>query len=266
MKVKSLDILAVVALGCLLAGCRGDQKKPEGTREVRVAAAANLKAAFDEVAGEFRKRHPDVRVTVTYGSSGNFFAQLTNRAPFDLFLSADVNYPRKLVEQGRAAAGTEFVYAVGQVVVWVPGSSALDLDQLGIRAVADPSVRKVAVANPRHAPYGRAAETALKKLGVYDDVKDRLVLGENIEQTAQFVESGAADVGLIALSQALSPALRGKGRYWVVPRDSYAAIEQAGVILTWAQDREAADALRSFLLGRDSRGVLERHGYEFPKE
>jgi molybdate transport system substrate-binding protein len=161
---KSLGTLAVVALGCLLAGCRGDPKRAEGTREVRVAAAANLKAAFDDVAGEFRKQHPDVQVTVTYGSSGNFFAQLTNRAPFDLFLSADVGYPRKLVEQGQAAAGTEFVYAVGRLVVWVPGGSALDLDRLGIRAIADPSVRKVAIANPRHAPYGRAAEAALKKL------------------------------------------------------------------------------------------------------
>jgi molybdate transport system substrate-binding protein len=259
-------IFTALALGCLLAGCRGGDPQPESARQVRVAAAANLKPAFDEVVGVFREQHPDVRVAVTYGSSGNFFAQLSNRAPFDVFLSADVDYPRRLVEQGQAAEGPPFVYAVGQVVVWIPTASGLDLDRLGVRAVADPSVRKVAIANPRHAPYGRAAEAALKKLSVYDQVKDRLVFGENIEQAAQFAESGAADVGLLALSQALSPALKGKGRYWLVPRDSYPALEQAGVILAWAQDLPAAEALRAFLLGGGGREVLRKHGYEFPKE
>jgi molybdate transport system substrate-binding protein len=267
MNGKLVGIVAALTFGgCFLVGCGGDRTEPKGARGVRVAAAANLKFAFDEGVGAFREQHPDVQVTVTYGSSGNFFAQLTNKAPFDVFLSADVDYPHKLVAQGQAAEGTEFVYALGQIAVWVPSASKLDLGKLGVRAVADPSVRKVAIANPRHAPYGRAAEAALKKLGVYDEVKDHLVLGENIEQAALFVESGAADVGVIALSHALSPALRGKGRYWVVPQDAYPPIEQGGVILAWAQDREAADTLRRFLLGRDGRAVFRRYGYEFPTD
>jgi molybdate transport system substrate-binding protein len=256
---------AALLLGCLLAGCRADDRTM-GAREVRVAAAANMKSAFDELADEFRKQHPDVRVSVTYGSSGNFFAQILNRAPFDIFLSADVDYPRKLIEQGQADKDTEFVYAIGQIVVWVPNASKLEVEKFGIKILADPSVRKVAIGNPKHAPYGRAAQAALKQLGVFDVVQDRLVLGENIEQAALFVDSGAADVGIIALSQALSPALRERGSYWVIPRDTYPPLEQAGVILPWAKDRAAADELRSYLLGSAGRELLKRHGYSLPQE
>jgi molybdate transport system substrate-binding protein len=148
----------------------------------------------------------------------------------------------------------------------VPNSSKLDLDKLGIRAVADPSVKKFAVANPKHAPYGRAAEAALKKLGVYDSVKDRLVLGDNIAQAAQFVESGSADAGIIALSLALAPPMRDKGRYWTVPLDAYPRLEQGGVLLSWAQDGEAAQTLRAFVTGKEARPVLKRYGFLLPGE
>jgi molybdate transport system substrate-binding protein len=258
--------LMAAILACFLAGCRMEDTTSRGVREVRVAAAANLKSAFDEIAADFQKEHPDVRVSVTYGSSGNFFAQIINRAPFDLFLSADVDYPRQLVEQGQAGKDAAFVYAVGQIVVWVPNGSKLELEKSGIQVLADPSVRKVAIANPKHAPYGRAAQAAMKQLGVFNAVQDRLVLGENIEQTAMFVDSGAADVGIIALSQALSPALRDKGRYWVIPRDAYPALEQGGVILSGAKDPAAAEELRRFLLGSPGRSVLKRHGYSIPKD
>jgi molybdate transport system substrate-binding protein len=255
----------LVCLLAMLAGCSGG-KKAEAEREVRVAAAADLKFAFDEVAGEFEKNHPGIKVRTTYGSSGNFYAQLSNDAPFDLFLSADIDYPRKLAEKGHAVAGSEFLYAVGEIVVWVPEDSRLDLDKLGIRAVLDPSVKHVAIANPRHAPYGRAAEAALKKLGVYDEVKDRLVLGENIAQTAQFVESGSADVGLIALSLALAPALKARGRYWMVPLDAYPRLEQGGIILAWAKDREAAQALRTFMMSKEGHAILAKYGFNQPGE
>jgi molybdate transport system substrate-binding protein len=231
-----------------------------------VAAAADLKFALDEVVGAFERQHPDIRVKATYGSSGSFFAQLSNEAPFDLFLSADIDYPRKLIEQGKAEKGSEFLYAVGHLVVWVPAASKLDVQKLGIRALADPSVKKVAIANPRQAPYGRAAEAALKKLGVYDDVKGRLVLGENIAQAAQFVESGAADAGVIALSLALAPAMRDTGRYWEVPLDAYPRLEQGGVLLKWAKDPEAAQALLDFLTGGEGRAILKRYGFILPGE
>jgi molybdate transport system substrate-binding protein len=257
-------ITGVTLVGAV--GCGGQPAGNAAGREVRVAAAADLKFALEEVSAEFMATNPGIKVSVAYGSSGTLFAQLTYDAPFDLFLSADIDYPRKLVEQGKATKDSEFLYAVGHLVVWVPNGSRLDPDKLGLRVVTDPAVKKVAVANPRTAPYGRAAEAALKTLGVYDEVKDRLVFGENIAQTAQFVETGAADVGLIALSLARSPAMKDKGRYWSVPVDAYPRLEQGGVILSGAKDGEATRTLRTFLTGADGRAVLKRYGFILPGE
>jgi molybdate transport system substrate-binding protein len=237
-----------------------------GARLVRVAAAADLKFVLDDMSAAFRTQHPDITVQVSYGSSGNFFAQLTNQAPFDMFFSADVDYPRQLIAQGIAAKETEFLYAVGRLVVWVPHASALDLERLGIQALADASVRKIAIANPKHAPYGRAAEAAMKTLGVYEAVRERLVYGENIAQTVQFVQTGAADIGIIALSLAVAPALKEAGRYWEVPMESYPRIEQGGVILSWAMDGAAARALRAFVVGAEGRATLHRYGFFLPGE
>jgi molybdate transport system substrate-binding protein len=171
-----------------------------------------------------------------------------------------------LVEQGLAAPNSEFSYAVGRLVVWVRNASSIAVEKLGIEALLDPSVRKIAIANPRHAPYGRAAEVAMKKLGVYENVQDKLVYGENIIQTAQFVESGAADIGLISHSLALAAPLRDEGRSWEVPADSYPSLEQGGVILSWAQDRQTAEALRRFILSDAGTEILHRYGFRSPGE
>ncbi len=233
---------------------------------VTVAAAADLKFALDEVLAEFKNEHPEAEVAVTYGSSGNFFAQLSNKAPFDIYFSADIEYPRKLIEAGHADKATEFQYAIGQIVVWTPKDSALDVEGQGIQALLDPSVKKIAIANPEHAPYGRAAEAAMKKLGVYNQVKDKLVLGENISQTAQFIETGAADVGVIALSLALAPAMSETGKYAKVPLDAYPTMEQGGVILNWAKDPAATTELREFVIGVQGRAILKRYGFLLPGE
>jgi molybdate transport system substrate-binding protein len=260
--MRLLFLTAIIAFP--LAGCAS---RPEPARgEVRVAAAADLKFALEDVAREFEKTHPDIRVSLTFGASGNFFAQLSQRAPFDLFLSADMDFPRRLIDEGLADKSSAFVYAVGHLVLWVRNDSPLDLDKQGVEAVLDPAVKKLAIANPRHAPYGRAAEAALKKLGLYEKIKDRLVLGENIAQTAQFIESGAADAGLIALSLALSPAYHEKGRYREIPADAFPRLEQGGCIMTWAVDRGAADALRTFLTGPAGKAVLKRYGFSLPGE
>jgi molybdate transport system substrate-binding protein len=264
MRTRTALPFVLLVGAVLLAGAGGCERtaSPGATgREVQVAAAADLRFALDEAAAEFKTRHPDITVTVTYGSSGTLYAQLVNEAPFDLFLSADMEYPRRLVEQGRAVTGSEFVYAVGHLVVWVPGNSKLDLDRLGLAAVTDPAVHKVALANPKTAPYGRAAEAALKGRGLYERAKDKLVFAENVAQAAQFAESGAADVGLIALSLAASPAMKDRGRYWAVPLDAYPKLDQGGVILTGAKDPAAAEALRDFLTGPDGRAVLKRYGF-----
>src|SRR5580704_1751999 len=137
------------------------QEPKTTTREILVAAAADLKFALDEMIGEFQKEHPDAKVSVTYGSSGNLFSQIDNGAPFDLFLSADIDFPRRLIERKKAAADSLFPYAVGQLVVWVPKDSSVDVQKLGLRALLDPSIHKIAIANPEHAPYGRAAVAAM---------------------------------------------------------------------------------------------------------
>jgi molybdate transport system substrate-binding protein len=252
----ALAILAVMAC----ADCANQASAAE-QGAIRVAAAADLKFAMDEIVEAFRRDRPTIGVQVTYGSSGNFYAQLSNRAPFDIFFSADVDYPRRLVREGMALADSEFLYGIGRLVVWVPRTSPIEVERLGMQALLSPSVRRIAIANPRHAPYGRAAEAAMKSLGVYDQVKGRLVLGDSVMQTAQFIESGGAEVGIISHSLALAPRLREKGRFWEVPIDAYPRREQGGVILSWAQDRPAADALRDFVLGEGGRAILRRHGF-----
>jgi molybdate transport system substrate-binding protein len=247
-------------------GTASSPKVASPSRELTVAAAFDLKFALDEILAAFEKEQPDARVKVSYGSSGNFFAQLSNKAPFDLFFSADIEYPRKLIEQGLAAKETEFQYAVGHLVLWVPNLSKLDVERLGIEAMTDPAVRKIAIANPKHAPYGRAALAALKSLGVYERVEERLVLGENIAQTAQLVETGAADVGLLALSLVMAPAMRDKGRYWPVPQDAHPPLEQGGIMLSWAKDQEAARRLRAFVMGDAGRAILKQYGFALPSE
>ncbi|HEX5752795.1 MAG TPA: molybdate ABC transporter substrate-binding protein [Archangium sp.] len=243
----------------------GPSAGAEPKRTLTIAAASDLKFALDELLVSFREKHPGADVQVTYGSSGNFLAQLSNGAPFDVFLSADVAYPRRLAEQG-LVAGEVFLYAVGRLVVWVPRDSPLPVAQRGMDALREPAARRIAIANPQHAPYGRAAEAALKSQGVYDTVKDRLVLGENIAQTAQFVQSGAADAGIIALALALAPAMREQGHSWEVPLDAYPRMEQGGAILKRAKDPALARAFRDHLLGPEGTAVLSRYGFSLPKE
>lgn len=241
------------------AGCGARQ-----SQTLSIAAAADLRFALDELTREFRASHSAVRVQAAYGSSGNFYAQLRNGAPFDLFLSADVDYPRRLAADGIAVPDSVFVYAVGRIVVWAPAASPLDVTALGMRALEAGSVHHIAIANPQHAPYGRAAEAALQSAGIYDKVAPKLVLGENIAQTLEFVQSGAADAGIVALSLALAPAVRGQGKYWEVPLDSYPRVEQGGAILKQARAPRAAREFRAFLLSAEGARVLARYGFSLP--
>ena len=203
LRVVATCVLLLAGVGLRRAGAE-DQ-----ARRVNVAAASDLKFALDELVEAFGRTAPGIAVTVTYGSSGTFFSQISNGAPFDMFLSADVDYPKRLAEAGLAAKDSVFPYAVGRIVLWVPATSRLPVER-GLQVLASPDLRKIAIANPRHAPYGRAAEAALRTFGVYDAVKDRLVLGENIAQTAQFVQSGNADAGIIASPSPSRPPWPGK--------------------------------------------------------
>ncbi len=231
-----------------------------------VAAAADLRFALDEVLVAFQQAHPALAAKATYGSSGTLFAQIDNGAPFDLFLSADVKFPRQLIERGKAEKDSLFTYATGHLVVWVPKESTLDVTKLGLKALLDPSVRKVAIANPEVAPYGAAAVAAMKSQGVHEAVSAKLVLGENVAQAAQFVQSGAAQAGVISLSLALAPKMKEAGRYWEVPADAFPKLEQAGVMLANSQHRAAAAELRAFLAAPAGREILKRYGFILPDE
>ena len=246
-----------------LAFCLGANASA-AEREITVAAASDLKLAMDEVAAEFQKRQPGVSLKVSYGSSGNFFAQLSQQAPYDLFFSADAEYPRRLEADGHTLADSFFLYAVGRVAVWVPRAASLDLEKNGLKALLAPEIKKVAIANPRHAPYGRAAESALRHFGVYEGVQPKLVFGENVAQAAQFAESGAADAGIIAYSLALAPAMQKAGRLWEVPPGAYPRMEQGGVVLKWVKDASQARSFRAYVIGPEGRAILERWGFSLP--
>jgi molybdate transport system substrate-binding protein len=269
MLTRSRFILPIVSLilGLLApAVCALDQASQAEHAVVRVAAAGDTKFAFDEIVEAFHRQRPEIEVRVSYGSSGNFYAQLSNRAPYDIFFSADLEYARRLIREGRAPADSEFQYGVGRLVIWVPRRSPIAVEKRGIEALLDPSVRKIAIANPAHAPYGRAAETAMKNLGVYERVKDRLVYGDSVMQALQFTESGAADIGLVSYSLVLAPPLRDRGRFWQVPMDAFPRQYQGGVILSWAEDRKAAAALRDFVLSGEGKTILHRYGFETPEQ
>ncbi|MBX3461237.1 MAG: molybdate ABC transporter substrate-binding protein [Planctomycetes bacterium] len=259
-------LLFALALLALAACGTGAANSPANKRPLAVAAAADLKFALDDVVARFEADHPDVDVRVTYGSSGTFHAQLTQKAPFDLYFSADIDYPQKLVEAGVADKDTQFEYAVGRIVIWVPNKSPIDVGNLRHEALLHPSVRKVAIANPVHAPYGRAAEAAMRDLGVYDRVKDRLVLGENIAQTAQFIDTGAANIGIIALSLAIAPQMKDKGKFWEIPLKHFPRMLQGGVTPKHARNPADAKLLRDYVTSEAGRAILRQYGFYMPED
>jgi len=260
-------LLGAAALAALLIPSlrATENAQPAPPAELTVAAAADLKFAFDDAVKAFNEKQPATKVSVTFGSSGNFFTQLQNGAPFDLFFSADIQYPKKLAEAG-LTVDTVFPYSIGQIVLWVPKNSPLDVKKLGIKALLEPSVSKIAIANPEHAPYGRAAVAALQTLKVYDQIQPKLVFGENIAQAAQFVQSGAADIGILALSLAIAPKMAEAGSYWEVPLDAYPKLEQGGVILKASKNTEDARAFRDFVLSEQGRAILKRYGFFLPEK
>jgi len=250
---------AVLATLWILAPGAAGRCSPPPT--LAIAAAADLQFALAEVKAAFAKTQPGLEVAITYGSSGNFYTQLVNKAPFDLFLSADLDYPKKLVADGLADGSTAFRYSRGRLVLWVPKHSPIPLEQLGMQALLHPAARKVAIANPRHAPYGRAAEAALTTFGLLTAVRPRLVFGENIGQTALFVQTGAADIGILALSLAKAPVMAVSGRMWAVPLEAHPPLDQGGVILNHARNRAGALAFRAFMQSPEGAEILRRYGF-----
>ncbi len=256
VSVTSWILMLVMTVTCA-AGLSAVQAE-----EVTVAAASDLNFAIKELITEYEKQSGH-HVKLSLGSSGNFYAQLQQGAPFDLYFSADIGYPKKLEEAGFTVPGTLYRYAVGRVVLWAPKSSPLDVSK-GLTVLREPTIRKIAIANPKHAPYGRAAVAAMEHGQVYADVKDRLVLGENISQAAQFIESGACDVGIIALSLALAPAMKSAGTYWEIPADNHSPLEQGAVIMKQSKNQDVARQFLEFMKGSRGQEIMTRYGFTLP--
>lgn len=249
-----------IILACIL--CVSASVNGAFAEELTIAAASDLNFAMKDLVVEYEKISGH-HVKLSLGSSGNFYAQIQNGAPFDLYFSADIAYPRKLEEAGLAVPESLYPYAVGRIVLWAGTASRLDVSK-GLDVLRDSGIKKIAIANPKHAPYGRAAVAAMQSSHVYDSVKDKLILGENVSQAAQFIESGACDIGIIALSLALSPAMNGKGAYWEIPAEAYPLLEQGAVILKQSRNQEAARRFLEFLKGSQGQEIMRRYGFTLP--
>jgi molybdate transport system substrate-binding protein len=247
----------IAALGLLLA-----LTSPANAQTLRVAAAADLQFAMKDLAGRFEEK-TGTKVEATYGSSGNFQAQIENGAPFDVFFSADKMYPQQLISAGAADGETLSIYALGHLVIWAPAGTNLHVTEKGFEALKDARVQKIAIANPEHAPYGRAAVAALQKAGLYDQVKSKLVYGENISQAAQFAQSGSAQIGLIARSLTFAESMKG-GEQWEIPAELYPALEQAAVVIHSSTNKTAARAFLEFVKSEEGRKILMKYGLTPP--
>jgi molybdate transport system substrate-binding protein len=235
---------------------------PAVAEPLAIAAASDLTYVIDELNAAFRKEAPDADIKVSLGASGNFYAQIKNGAPFQVFMSADLRYPQQLAKEGAADGATLFTYALGRLAMWTT-DPRLDLRQ-GLRILNDARVTRVAIANPETAPYGRAAKAALEHLGYWDVVKGKLVTGENIAQTAQFVQTGNAQLGFVSYATVMAPRLKGAGSYYLVPEAGLAPIEQGAVVTARGKDSALAARFMRFLRGEAARAILQRHGFGLP--
>lgn len=224
---------------------------------ITIAAAADLKYVLDSLVTIYNRQHPQARATVVYGSSGKFYEQLSHGAPFDLFFSADSDYPRRLQQAG-LTAGAPQPYALGRLVLW---SKKLNPSTKGLNTLLDPQVKRIAIANPAHAPYGKKAEEVLRHYKLYDQVKPKLVLGENIGQTAQYAATGAADVGVLAYALALSPELRRAGKFYLIPATAHTPLQQSFVVLKRASNNATATTFAAFMTSSTARQALKKYGF-----
>jgi molybdate transport system substrate-binding protein len=248
---KILFLLMVLAMPAAYAGT------------LLVAAASDLVYCIDELGAAFSEEVPGAEVRVSTGASGNFFAQIKRGAPFDVFMSADMDYPRRLAREGAADPASLATYAIGRLAVWTL-DARFDVGQ-GMRVFADRRLARVAIANPEVAPYGRAARAALVRHGVWDALQGKLVIGENIAQAAQFVQTGNAQLGIVSLATVLSPRLKGVGRYYLVPEGGIAPIEQGAIVTRHGQGNPLAARFVRFLQTGRAQAILVRSGFGLPR-
>jgi molybdate transport system substrate-binding protein len=253
MRLRSW-LVVVPLLGSLLGAAP--------VQPLAIAAATDLRGTLEELAGGFQRENPSIQVRINYGASGSLAAQIQQGAPFDVFLSADLAYPEQLIQAGRAAKEGLLCYATGKLVLWVRKEASPAPGNL--QSLANPALKRIALANPKVAPYGRAGEEALRRAGLYTIVEARLVFAENVAQAAQYLQTGAADAGLVSISQARQPALLEAGWSWPVPQELYAPLQQGAVLLTGGPNTAEGKRFLDFLAGPTGQGILARHGFGRP--
>jgi molybdate transport system substrate-binding protein len=241
--------------------------------DLRIAAASDLQTVLPKITEKFEKVTGN-KVTITYGASGTLFAQIKNGAPFDVFLSADIDYPQTLIRANLADPNLVVRYANGKLVLWVKNELTQQAKRDGIAILQSNLVHKIAMANPQHAPYGRAARTILEHSGMLASVQDKIVLGENISQAAQFATSGNVDAAFLSQSSTLLPQLMEKGtvvelKWEGVHADSsensFPSVEQAGAVLKSSPNQKVSMDFMLFLLGSGSRAILRANGFVVPE-
>jgi molybdate transport system substrate-binding protein len=231
---------------------------------ITIAAASDLKFALDESVSVFRKSNPQDEVNVIYGSSGKLYTQIQQGAPYDIYFSADISYPNLLAKEG-LATGAVIPHAIGRIVLWAP-KGKLDASKMSLENLRNPTIKRIAIANPKHAPYGKRAEEALKALDLLPQLESKLVYGENVSQTAQFVQTGNADVGIIALSLALSSELVRNGSYYLIPDNLHAPLEQGFIITKRAEQNLLAQKFANFMVSPEARHIMVKYGFILPHE
>lgn len=243
----------VVAMMLLVSGAARAEK-------ILIAAASDLKFAMDEIVISFRAAHPGDQVEVIYGSSGKFHTQISQGAPYDLYFSADIAFAEELKNKGFAAS--EVVpYAVGRIVLW---SATRDASTMNLESLLDPAITRIAIANPKHAPYGRRAEEALRHRGLWEKLEPKLVYGESISHAAQFVQTGNAQAGIIALSLALNPELADAGGHWPIPAQWHGPLEQGFIVTQKAQGKALARQFADYMNAPAARTIMTRYGFVLP--
>jgi molybdate transport system substrate-binding protein len=269
-RLSRFPLLLVLCLTLRALGCGSSANPPSpapsGQRDLRIASSTDMRFALSELVEGFQQAHPDIKVQVDYAASGVHYSRLLKGAPCDLFLSSDIELPRGLSEAGVADKESIFQFAVGQIVIWAPNRLGIDVEASRIECLTDPRVTTIAIADPKQAPYGRAAEAVLESYHIAEQVRSKIVVCTNVAQAAEFAKDGRADVAIVALALAVSPLLKDDGDYWLIPPTRYPTIHQGGVILNNAQDRPAADAFRGYITSPAGREVLKLNGFQLPWE
>ena len=229
--------------------------------KITIAAAADLKFALNEVVTAFKGANPTEEVEVIYGSSGKAHTQIQQGAPYDLYFSADVAFPQELIKGGFSASTEVTPYALGRIVLW---SSSRDATKMTLASLTDPQIAHIGIANPKHAPYGKRAEEALRASKLWEKVEAKLIYGENITQTAQFVQTGNAEVGILALSIAVAPELSGKGGYYLISDNLHEPLNQGFIILKRAENNKLAKQFADYMGSKDTRAIMTRYGFVLP--